>query len=94
MALVDDDEIEKITGVVPIEAWLVGVASDALIDGEIHLAAFDRHPLDLVARFSKRRKHFCLRLIHADVAIREIQDSRSPMLPALFHREFQSFQQI
>src|ERR1039458_7796514 len=83
MAFVHEDEVEEIPRVFPIEPWPIGVAGQPLVDGKVHLAAFYRFPLDLVARLTEGREHLCLRLIHQDIAVRQIQDSWPPVFPRL-----------
>src|SRR5260221_6762759 len=81
MAFVHDDEVEEVAGELLVESIAALVASEGLIDGEIHLAAVNHlAAFDLVPRLPKRGEHFVLGVIHEDVAVGEEKDSRTAML--------------
>src|SRR5687768_14000447 len=81
MALVDDHQIEEVGRVLAIETRALLVARERLVDGEVHLpalvcgAAFDLPP-----GIPERREHAVLRLVDEDVAVCEVEDTRSPGL--------------
>ena len=84
MALVHDDEVEEVAGKFLVEAGAVFVLGDGLIGGEIHLAA--EHcvtALDLVPGVAEGGESFVLGIIHEEIAVGQIQDSRLPRRVAL-----------
>ena len=80
MAFVNDDEIEEIPRILPVEAGTVLVTRDGLIDREIHVAALDSHATCyLVTGVAKRAEILCHWIVDQDVAIGEKQDLRVPV---------------
>src|ERR1035441_5338014 len=75
MALVHNDEVEEIAGVLLIETRAVSVPGKALVDREVHLAALDRFPFDLAPCIAEWREYLVFWLIHENIAIRKIEDS-------------------
>src|SRR5262249_32328015 len=70
MALVHDDEVEKVAGVFFVEAGTVFVFGDGLVDGEIHLAALHNFAIfNLVAGISEGNERLVLWVIHEDVPV-------------------------
>ena len=81
MALIDDDQVEEIGVVLPIEAGTIGVAGNRLIDGEVHLPALNRSAAgDLPTGVAKGCEGLCHRIVDQDVAIGEIQNAGSTVL--------------
>ena len=77
MALVDDDEIEEVSRVLPIETRPALVAGDALIGREVHVAALRSVTAgDLVTRISEDAEVLRHRVVHEDVAVGEKEHLR------------------
>ena len=94
MALVDDDEVEEVGRVFPVEAGAVLVLGDGLVGGKVHLAALDRLAFDLQAGIAERGE-----VLSFGSSTRMLRSARKRIRgrlgsPVRFQREFQSFQQI
>jgi len=78
VALVDDDEIEEVPGVLAVQARSAFVAGDALIGREIHVAARGGFsPGYLVAGVPERAEILRHRIVDEDVAIGEEEHLRT-----------------
>ena len=60
VALVHDDQVEEVRGVLPVEPGPALVLGEGLVDGEVHLAALDGFALDLVAGVPEGGEHLSL----------------------------------
>ena len=73
MALVDD-QIEETRRILAVEAGALLIASDRLVDGEVHVAALDRRAGDLVPRVGERPEVLGHGVVHQHAAVRKEQD--------------------
>ena len=77
MAFVDDDEIEEVSRVLPVEARPALVAGDALTGREVHVAALRGVAAgDLVARIAEDAEVLGLRIVDQDIAVGEKEHLR------------------
>jgi len=75
VALIDDDQVEEVRRIFPIQTRPSFVAGDGLVDREIDVAAMaDFAILDLEPRVAKWRKGLGHRVVDENVAIGEEQD--------------------
>jgi hypothetical protein len=82
MALVDDDEIKEIGWVGFKQGHTTLVLSERLVDGKIHLAAFNRFAgFDLVPSITESSEDAVLRLVNEDVAVGQIKNARPAVFP-------------
>src|ERR1039458_4550062 len=79
MALVDDDQVEKVWRVLVVNGGTRGVASERLIEREIDFASLLHDAiLDPPASIPESGECLVLRIIHQDVAVSEIQNPGLP----------------
>ena len=83
MALVNDNQVKKISGVLVVEPGPVRVLGEGLVDRKVHFAAFNGFPIDLVAGFAERKEYFVLWVVNENVPIGQEQDSRAAVLARL-----------
>ena len=69
MALINDNQVEEIARVFPVQARAMFIAGNRLVSGKIHLAAFGRVAFNLVQGIAERSEYLDLRLIHEDISI-------------------------
>src|SRR6185437_1062027 len=75
VALIDDDQVEEVRRIFPIQTRPPFVAGDGLVDRKIDVATMaDFAILDLEPRIAERRKSLGHRVVDENVAIREEQD--------------------
>src|SRR5215213_7073567 len=80
VAFVDDDEVEKVGRVFPVESGTALVFGDDLVDGEVHLPSLvDLTVLDFPAGIPERCEHLVLGFVHQNVAVGQVQDLRTPV---------------
>ena len=81
MAFVHDDEVEEVGGERPEQPHAPLVLGERLVDPEVHLPALDHLArLDLAPRIAEFREDAVLGLVDEDVAVREVEHSRPPVL--------------
>jgi hypothetical protein len=75
VALIHDDEVEKVVWKFLVEPGPVGVRRDGLVGGKIHLATFDNFAIfDFMPGIAKRGKGFVFGVVHEDVPVGEKKD--------------------
>src|SRR5271157_34800 len=79
VAFVNDNQVKKVVGKVTEKSRCVFAAGDGLVSGKIHFPALDGLAFDLPAGVPKGRENVVLRIVHQDVAIRQVEDARAPI---------------
>ena len=75
MALIDDDQVEEVRRIFPVQTRSPFVAGDGLVDREINVAAMaDLAILDLEPRVAEGRKGLGHRIVNENIAVGEEQD--------------------
>ena len=75
MALIDDDQVEEVSRILLVKLDIFAWVIKRLIQREIHLAALDRAPFDLVQRLAHGREGEVLGLVYQHIAVGQIQDA-------------------
>jgi hypothetical protein len=95
VTLVYDDKIEKIGWIGLEQAKTALVLGEGLVDGKVHFPALDDLAgVDLVPSVAEGSEDPVLRLVHENVAIRQIQNAWSAVVAGPVPASVQSFQQI
>ena len=77
VALVHDDQVEEVGRILTVEPRAAFVLGDRLVDGEIHLPPLADFAVgDLEPRIAEGDEVLVLRVVHEDVAVGEVEDSR------------------
>src|SRR5687767_8091319 len=84
MAFVDDNEVEEIRGILPIQGKSGFVLREQrLVQCKIHFAPrVHRAAFDFPTCVSKQGEHLVLWIIHQNVTVSDVEDSGSPVCNA------------
>src|SRR5437763_395369 len=74
MAFIDDDQVEKIGRVLPVQSRTSLVLGDGLINRKVHLPALDGLAFDLVPGGVEGSEHLVLGIVDEDISVSEIEN--------------------
>src|SRR5205823_4393899 len=78
VALIDDDQVKEVRGILLVQTWPSFVLGDRLIDREVDVSPIvDDAILDLEAGFIKRSKVLVLGVVDEDIPIGKIENFRT-----------------
>src|SRR5437016_13398546 len=81
MALVHNDQVKEIAGVLMVQPWPPFILGDRLIDREVHLPSHRSDAvLDLASGVTEGGKDLVFRIVNEDVAIGEVENSWSAVI--------------